>query len=48
MLIEFVLTYDEHSFPRVRYALAGRKEYDINWDKESGNGCVLPDIWSVG
>ena len=23
-LKEFVLTYDEHSFPRVRYALAGR------------------------
>ncbi len=27
---------------------AGCKEYDINWDKESGNGCDLPDIWSVG
>ena len=26
----------------------GRMEYDINWDKESGNGCDLPDIWSVG
>ena len=23
-LIEFAFTYDEHSFPRVRYALAGR------------------------
>ena len=27
---------------------AGCKEYDINWDKESGNGCDLLDIWSVG